>query len=83
MPKNVKKRSKFYKSSTGAYIAERGRKILQLCHKRKKNSRTEKRNIIVEKCISILDYLLKILSKIERFILIRTGSRRKNGKTRN
>lgn len=84
MPKcqNAKKQSKFYKSSTVANIAEWGRKIWQTCHKWKKKSRIRKRNIIVEKRISILDYLLKIFSKIERFIVIRTGSRRKNEKTR-
>lgn len=79
---NAKNQSKFYKSSTVANIAEWGRKIWQPCRKWKRKRRIGKRNIIVEKCISILDYLLKIFSKIERFTITRTGSRRKNGKTR-
>lgn len=35
---------------------------------------------MVQKSISVLEYLLKTLSKIEWFTVIRTGSRRKSGK---
>lgn len=69
-----KKQRKFFKSSTGTNIAEWGR------GKKKIKSRMGKKNIVVQKSISVLKYLLKTLSKIEWFTLIRTGSRRKHGK---
>lgn len=83
--KNAKKKPwrLFFKSSTGTNIAEWGSKILQPCckaKKKKKKTRTGKSNIVVQKSISVLEYLLKTLSKIELFTPTGTWNRSKGGK---
>lgn len=48
--------------------------------KKKKKTRTGKSNIVVQKSISVLEYLLKTLSKIELFTPTGTWNRSKGGK---